>query len=112
LLKKKRIILFNAVSLLLVLGLFLGGCSQFDDGGEIQMPDSEDNTKEQPGDAVKETARVQIRGSDSEVNLIQTLAEEFMKDNFHVQIAVTGLSLLKAIGTPPLIVDPSTAFGI
>ena len=33
---------------------------------------------------------IQIKGSDSEVNLVQRLAEEFMGENSEVQIAVTG----------------------
>jgi len=33
---------------------------------------------------------IQIKGSDTEVNLVQTLAEEFMAENKDVQLAVTG----------------------
>lgn len=33
---------------------------------------------------------IQVRGSDSEVNLVQRMAEEFMAENQEVQIAVTG----------------------
>lgn len=38
----------------------------------------------------RDTAMIQVRGSDSEVNLVQALAEEFMGVNEDVQIAVTG----------------------
>lgn len=38
----------------------------------------------------EKTALIQVRGSDSEVNLVQKLAEEFMSGKTGVQIAVTG----------------------
>ncbi|MDO9534364.1 MAG: phosphate signaling complex protein PhoU [Bacillota bacterium] len=38
----------------------------------------------------KSSEMIQIKGSDSEVNLVQRLAEEFMAENSEVQIAVTG----------------------
>ena len=41
---------------------------------------------------------IQIKGSDSEVNLVQSLAEAFMKKNPGVNIAVTGGA---GTGSPP-----------
>lgn len=62
--------------ILLALGTVVAGCSRIDDGGIN-------------GDAV-ERVHIMIKGSDSEVNLVTRLAEEFMKENRHVIIAVTG----------------------
>jgi len=88
-LKKKGIILLSAV-LLLVVSLVFAGCSQPNGEGGTQAPDSGNEQAEQPDDQTQETTMIQIRGSDSEVNLVQRLAEEFMNENPHVQIAVTG----------------------
>jgi phosphate transport system substrate-binding protein len=41
-------------------------------------------------DGALETVNIMIKGSDSEVNLVTRLAEEFMLQNKHVIIAVTG----------------------
>lgn len=45
-------------------------------------------TKEAPADDSKKT--IEIKGSDSEVNLVQRLAEQFMEEHPDVKIAVTG----------------------
>jgi len=42
------------------------------------------------GEAVQEQASLMLGGSDSEVNVVARLAEEYMNDNPHVSIAVTG----------------------
>lgn len=86
---KKGIVLLGAV-LLLVSGFVLAGCSQSDGGGGLQMPNNEDGQGKSPEDRTAVTDMIQICGSDSEVNLVQRLAEEFMNDNPHVQISVTG----------------------
>lgn len=73
---------------LVVTMLLVAGC-----GGQQTAPDTtpeeaEDNgaTEETP----KEEASIMIGGSDSEVNVVTRLAEEFMIANPHVSIAVTG----------------------
>ena len=62
--------------ILLAVGAVAAGCGQSNEGGNDQ-------------DAV-ETVQIMIKGSDSEVNLVTRLAEEFMNENQHVIIAVTG----------------------
>ena len=42
------------------------------------------------GGASSQTTTIQIRGSDTEVNLVQRLAEEFMKQHPQIGVAVTG----------------------
>ncbi len=75
--------LIIAVSMLLVVGC----------GGQQTAPadmpvegDAEDTTEE----VAQESASLMIGGSDSEVNVVTRLAEEFMKANPNVSIAVTG----------------------
>ena len=66
---------FLAAALILVVYV-MTGCGQDSPGGA--------ETGEQSA------STIQIRGSDSEVNLVQRLAELFMDENTGVQIAVTG----------------------
>lgn len=73
---------------LVVTMLLVAGC-----GGQQTAPDTtpeeaEDNGA--AGETPKEAASIMIGGSDSEVNVVTRLAEEFMIANPHVSIAVTG----------------------
>lgn len=47
-------------------------------------------TKDVAGAGPSPTTTIQIRGSDTEVNLVQRLAEEFMKQHPEIGVAVTG----------------------
>lgn len=90
---RKSFLLWGTV-VLLVLSLVLAGCSGRPAAtGDGVTTEGSGNTQEaSPSPQGKEQNRVmiQIKGSDSEVNLVQKLAEEFMADNPHVLIAVTG----------------------
>ncbi len=73
---------------LLVTMLLVTGC-----GGQKTVPDAAPGEADENGaaeEAPKEAASIMIGGSDSEVNLVTRLAEEFMNANAHVSIAVTG----------------------
>ncbi len=91
--RMKKMLLWGAAALLLFSGV-LTGC-----GGQPAATDSppasdpaKNGAQQQPApdQPAGEAAMIQIRGSDSEVNLVQVLAEEFMHDNPQIQIAVTG----------------------
>ena len=72
---------------LLVSMLLVAGC------GQQAAPDAapeEDTAEETPAEETKEEVSIMIAGSDSEVNLVTRLAEEYMKVNPHVSIAITG----------------------
>jgi phosphate transport system substrate-binding protein len=68
---------------LLVSMMIAAGC------GRQAAPDSgvENGASEEPAG---ESASIMIAGSDSEVNLVTRLAEEYMNDNPNISIAVTG----------------------
>ncbi|MFU8795400.1 MAG: phosphate ABC transporter substrate-binding protein [Dethiobacteria bacterium] len=72
---------------LLVSMLFVVGC-----GGQHTAADTTPDEAEENGsdEALIEAASIMIGGSDSEVNVVTRLAEEFMIANPHVSIAVTG----------------------
>ena len=71
------------ISFLLSL-LLVTGC-----GGQASEPQNNDANGEEEG-AAQESASIMIAGSDSEVNLVTRLVEEYMNANSHVVIAVTG----------------------
>ncbi|MBW6462672.1 MAG: phosphate ABC transporter substrate-binding protein [Firmicutes bacterium] len=72
---------------LLVSMLFVVGC-----GGQHTAADTTPDEGGENGsdEALIEAASIMIGGSDSEVNVVTRLAEEFMIANPHVSIAVTG----------------------
>lgn len=75
--------------ILFVMVMLVTGC-----GGSEQTVEAPDNGEDSDegndtGEAV-ETASFMIGGSDSEVNVVTRLAEEFMNANSNVSIAVTG----------------------
>ena len=72
---RRRATLFGVVLLVLTLGV--AGCGQSDN----------DNTN---GDDEPQTVSIMIGGSDSEVNVVTRIAEEYMNANSHVSIAITG----------------------
>jgi phosphate transport system substrate-binding protein len=79
--------LIIAVSMLLVAGC--GG----QQAAPADMPvegDADDTMEEVAEEAAQESASIMLGGSDSEVNVVARLAEEYMNDNPHVSIAVTG----------------------
>ncbi len=74
--------------LLLAAVMIAAGC-----GGpaEEQAGEPVEEAEETNGEeAVQEPASIMLGGSDSEVNVVARLAEEYMNDNPHVSIAVTG----------------------
>lgn len=79
----------TVLGLILVVAMFfVAGC-----GGQQAAPDTTPAEEDENGaveEAPKETASIMIGGSDSEVNVVTRLAEEFMIANDHVSIAVTG----------------------
>jgi len=69
---------------LVVFAVLVSGCGQ--SAAPVETPaDEEEETEE-----VQEAAMIMIAGSDSEVNLVTRLAEEYMNANPDVAIAVTG----------------------
>ncbi len=99
---KKRMFLFTFVLLVLVvLTVSMTGCGTQAKAPEPQAkaPETQAKAPETQAKAPETTGgqgtqagpqSIQIRGSDSEVNLVQRLAEVFMEENKNVQIAVTG----------------------
>jgi phosphate transport system substrate-binding protein len=79
--QKRWLALFGLA--LLVLAVLVTGCGQ--SAAPVETPAEEEEAEE-----VKEAASIMIAGSDSEVNLVTRLAEEYMNANPHVAIAVTG----------------------
>lgn len=71
----KKVKYLGLITLILVLVVVLAGC-----GG---------NQAQKKAEKAKEQAYIQIKGSDTEVNLVQHLAESFMKDS-DIKISVTG----------------------
>jgi phosphate transport system substrate-binding protein len=70
---------------LLVSMLLVAGC------GQQAAPDaSTDAPEEDTAEETQEAVSIMIAGSDSEVNLVTRMAEEYMKVNPNVSIAVTG----------------------
>jgi len=71
--------------------MFVAGC-----GGPVeeQADEPAEEAEEAEGSngavAPEETASLMLGGSDSEVNVVTRLAEEYMNENPHVSIAVTG----------------------
>ncbi len=81
--KQKRWLTLVGLALL-VLVLLVTGCGQ--SAAPVETPADEEEVVEE----VKEPASIMIAGSDSEVNLVTRLAEEYMNANSHVAIAITG----------------------
>jgi len=89
--KARKSLFVCGVVLLLILSLALAGCSSAPGQGEKVTGDAGEGGQQDPGKGSRSGAvMIQIKGSDSEVNLVQKLAEEFMAENPQVQIAVTG----------------------
>jgi phosphate transport system substrate-binding protein len=80
--QKRWLTLFGAA--LLILMLIVTGCGQ--SAAPVETPAEEEEGTEE----VQETAMIMVAGSDSEVNLVTRLAEEYMNANPNVAIAVTG----------------------
>ena len=77
----------NVLGLVLLLSLmFITGCGQ--QAASDVAPSGGEETGS--GGEAKESASIMIGGSDSEVNVVTRLAEEFMNVNPHISIAVTG----------------------
>ncbi len=83
---------------LTILGLFLliavmmvAGCGE---PAEEQSEEPAEETEETEGangeETDQESVSIMLGGSDSEVNVVARLAEEYMNENQHVSIAVTG----------------------
>jgi phosphate transport system substrate-binding protein len=81
--KQKRWLALFGVALL-VLALLVTGCGQSAAPAETEA-DEDSGAEEAP-----ESSSIMIAGSDSEVNLVTRLAEEYMNANPNVAIAVTG----------------------
>ena len=83
---------------LTVLGLFLlaavmivAGCGSPAEEQANEPVEEVDEAEETNGEeAAQEQVSIMLGGSDSEVNVVARLAEEYMNDNPHVSIAVTG----------------------
>ncbi len=73
--------------LLLAAVMFAAGC-----GGPAEEPVEEAGEAEDTNgeETPQESASFMLGGSDSEVNVVARLAEEYMNDNPHVSISVTG----------------------
>ncbi len=69
---------------LLVLAVLVTGC------GQSAAPVETETDDEAAAEEAQEAASIMIGGSDSEVNLVTRLAEEYMDANPHAAIAVTG----------------------
>ncbi len=83
-LNKRRLTL--TVVLILVLVMPAAGC-----GGNGAVDEAADEAVADGGEeAAQEQASLMLGGSDSEVNVVARLAEEYMNDNPNVSIAVTG----------------------
>ena len=87
-LKRRLIVLgvFLVVAMMVVAGCGGSAEEQVDEPVE-EAEEVEDTNGE---DASPEAASFMLGGSDSEVNVVSRLAEEYMNDNSHVSIAVTG----------------------
>ncbi|HAP31856.1 MAG TPA: phosphate-binding protein [Firmicutes bacterium] len=92
--RKSKASQFGVFMLVVLLSgsLLVGGCGR---PQEVSPPPAQDATAApSPQGAAEpdaiEAATIQIRGSDSEVNMVASLAEEFMLTYPQVQIAVTG----------------------
>ena len=83
---------------LTVLGFFLlaavmivAGCGSPAEEQANELVEEVDEAEETNGEeAAREQVSIMLGGSDSEVNVVARLAEEYMNDNPHVSIAVTG----------------------
>jgi len=80
--QKRWLALFGLA--LLVLAILVTGC------GQSEAPMETETEEETGAEEAPEAASIMIAGSDSEVNLVTRLAEEYMIVNPHVAIAVTG----------------------
>ncbi len=74
------------IALMGVLVMAAAGC-----GGNGTVEETADEAAGDNGEEVaQEQASLMLGGSDSEVNVVTRLAEEYMNDNPHISIAVTG----------------------
>ena len=73
---------------LLAAVMLLSGCGGQQAADPVETLDNGEAEEVQEED--KEPASIMLGGSDSEVNVVARLAEEYMNDNPHVSIAVTG----------------------
>ena len=69
--------------------MLLTGCGGQQAADPVETPDNGDAGDDTPEEA-QESVSIMLGGSDSEVNVVARLAEEYMNDNPHVSIAVTG----------------------
>ncbi|MGM0688505.1 MAG: phosphate ABC transporter substrate-binding protein [Bacillota bacterium] len=77
--------------ILLAAVMLLSGCGGQQAANPVETPDNgETNTGDDAEEEIKEPVSIMLGGSDSEVNVVTRLAEEYMNDNPHVSIAVTG----------------------
>ncbi len=83
--QKKRLTLAGIIVLTAM--ILITGCGG---SAEEQSDEPVDGANGNGGDVVPEEASIMLGGSDSEVNVVARLAEEYMNDNLHVSIAVTG----------------------
>ncbi len=83
--QKKRLTLAGIIVLTAM--ILITGCGG---SAEEQSDEPVDGANGNGGDVVPEEASIMLGGSDSEVNVVARLAEEYMNDNPHVSIAVTG----------------------
>jgi len=86
--KKKASLIWLMLFFLMATSIFVG-CSTT--SGKTGPSREKEQASAKDGErAPSKVTMIQIKGSDSEVNLVQKLAEEFMAENSQVHIAVTG----------------------
>lgn len=87
---KVSLIFLAVLTVLLLVVSVMAGCGQDSGGSAGTGTQQSSGTENNQGAQGSAASTIQIRGSDSEVNLVQRLAELFMDENSGVQIAVTG----------------------
>ncbi len=85
---QKRWLTFAGIVFLAAV-MLLTGCGGQQAADPVETPDNGDAGDDTPEEA-QESVAIMLGGSDSEVNVVARLAEEYMNDNPHVSIAVTG----------------------
>ena len=77
--------------LLLVAVMIVAGCGgPAEEQANEPVEETEEAEDANGEEAAREQVSIMLGGSDSEVNVVARLAEEYMNDNPHVSIAVTG----------------------